>query len=98
MRAGVVEAHKAGVTAAAHAHGAAGIKNAVLAGVDSIEHGYFLDDEGIEIMLRDGTYLVATSAAVRNVAAHSVKDGLLDTVYRKASDAVAHHIESFGRA
>lgn len=98
MRAGVEEAHKAGRIAAAHAHGASGIKNAVLAGVDSVEHGYFLDEEGIELMLGRGTWLVATSAAVRNVAARSVKDGLLESVHRKASEAVEHHIENFKKA
>lgn len=98
MRAGVEEAHKAGAIAAAHAHGATGIKNAVRAGVDSIEHGYYLDDEGIELMQRHGTYLVATSAAVRNVAARSVKDGLHPSVHRKASEAVEHHVRSFTKA
>jgi imidazolonepropionase-like amidohydrolase len=98
MRAGVDEAHNAGAIAAAHAHGATGIKNAVLAGVDSIEHGYYLDDEGIELMIGRGTYLVATSAAVRNVAGRSVKDGLLPSVHRKASEAVDHHVRSFSKA
>ncbi len=98
MRAGVEEAHKAGLIAAAHAHGARGVKNAVLAGVDSIEHGYLLDTEAIELMLARGTYLVATSAAVRNVAARSVKDGLLPSVHRKASEALDHHIRNFTAA
>jgi len=98
MRAGVVEAHKAGCLAAAHAHGATGIKNAVRAGVDSIEHGYFLDEEGIALMLEHQTWLVATSAAVRNVASRSVKDGLLESVHRKASEAVDHHVQSFKKA
>ncbi len=98
MRAGVEEAHKAGRLAAAHAHGAAGIKNAVRAGVDSIEHGYYLDEEGIALMLEHQTWLVATSAAVRNVASRSVKDGLLESVHRKASEAVDHHIQNFTKA
>src|SRR5262245_33501664 len=98
MRAGVEEAHKAGALAAAHAHGATGVKNAVRAGVDSIEHGYYLDEEGIDLMLRQGTWLVATSAAVRNVAGRSVKDGLLPSVHRKASEAVEHHVNNFKRA
>lgn len=98
MRAGVEEAHKAGKIACAHAHGATGIKNAVRAGVDSIEHGYYLDGEGVELMAERGTVLVATSAAVRNVAERGVKDGLLESVHRKASQAVEHHIENFKRA
>jgi imidazolonepropionase-like amidohydrolase len=59
IKAAVEEAHAAGRKVAAHAHGAQGIKNAVVAGVDSIEHGSLIDDEGIHLMLRHGTWLVA---------------------------------------
>ena len=55
----VEEAHAAGRKVAAHAHGAQGIKNAVIAGVDSIEHGSLIDDEGIRLMIEHGTWLVA---------------------------------------
>ena len=55
----VQEAHAAGRKVAAHAHGAQGIKNALLAGVDSIEHGSLIDDEGIRMMVARGTWLVA---------------------------------------
>jgi imidazolonepropionase-like amidohydrolase len=55
----VEEAHAAGRKVAAHAHGAQGIKNAVIAGVDSIEHGSLIDDEGIRLMIDRGTWLVA---------------------------------------
>ncbi|GAA0978821.1 metal-dependent hydrolase family protein [Nocardiopsis tropica] len=47
---------------AAHAQGAAGIRNAVLGGAASIEHGYLVDDEGIDLMLERGTFLVPTLA------------------------------------
>jgi imidazolonepropionase-like amidohydrolase len=60
IRAIVIEAHRLGRKVAAHAHGAAGIKQAVLAGVDSIEHGSFIDDEAIRLMKEKGTYLVPT--------------------------------------
>lgn len=60
IRAIVIEAHRLGRKVAAHAHGAAGIKQAVLAGVDSIEHGSFIDDETIRLMKEKGTYLVPT--------------------------------------
>ena len=59
LRAAVEEAHAAGRKVAAHAHGAQGIKNAVIAGVDSIEHGSLIDDEGIALMIKHGTWLVA---------------------------------------
>ena len=56
MRAAVEEARDAGKICCAHAHGSTAIKNAVKAGVDSVEHGYLLDDEGIQLMLERGTY------------------------------------------
>src|SRR6185312_10294037 len=59
MRAAVEEAANAGTFVAAHAHGAEGIKRAVRAGVRSIEHGSYLDDEGIALMKQHGTWLVA---------------------------------------
>ncbi|MBX6313448.1 MAG: amidohydrolase family protein [Isosphaeraceae bacterium] len=59
LKALVHEAHAAGRKVAAHAHGAQGIKNAVAAGVDSIEHGSLIDDEGIQMMKAAGTWLVA---------------------------------------
>lgn len=59
MDAIVDEAHRWGRRVAAHAHGAEGIKMAVRAGVDSIEHGSFLDAEGIDLMKQHGTWLVS---------------------------------------
>ena len=52
------EAHMAGRKIAAHAHGAQGIKNAILAGIDSIEHASLIDDEGIRLAKEHGVYLV----------------------------------------
>ncbi|MGH9650281.1 MAG: amidohydrolase family protein [Terriglobales bacterium] len=59
LEAAVEEARMHGLRVAAHAHATEGIKNAVRAGVASIEHGTFLDDEGIALMKEHGTYLVA---------------------------------------
>ena len=59
MKMAVDTAHEAGRKVAAHAHGTQGIKDAVRAGVDSIEHGSLIDAEGIEMMKQRGTYLVA---------------------------------------
>jgi len=59
MKMAVDEAHRANRKVAAHAHGTQGIKDAVRAGVDSIEHGSLIDDEGIQMMKERGTYLVA---------------------------------------
>ncbi|MEP6994795.1 MAG: amidohydrolase family protein [Acidobacteriota bacterium] len=62
MRAIVDEAHRYGKKVAAHAHGTDGIKTAIRAGVDSIEHGTLLDDEGVRLMKEHGTWLVPTGA------------------------------------
>jgi len=60
MKAIVADAHRLGRKVAAHAHGAEGIKWAAEAGVDSIEHGSYIDDAGIAAMKEHGTYLVPT--------------------------------------
>ena len=60
MQAMVADAHRLGRKVAAHAHGAEGIRWAAEAGVDSIEHGSYIDDAGIAAMKQRGTYLVPT--------------------------------------
>ena len=67
LRTGVNEGHRFNRTCASHAQGAAGILNAVRAGMDSIEHGIFMTQECLEAMLEKGTYLVPTLAAVNNI-------------------------------
>jgi len=61
MQALIAESHRLGRKVATHAHSALAIKDAVRAGVDSIEHGIFLDQEGIALMKEHGTFLVPTS-------------------------------------
>jgi imidazolonepropionase-like amidohydrolase len=63
----VDEAHSRKRKVAAHTHGAEGARRAVRAGVDSIEHGSFLDDEVIDLMKRKGTFFVPTAMALRGV-------------------------------
>ncbi len=58
LKAAAETAHMAGRKIAAHAHGTEGIKNAILAGIDSIEHASLIDDEGIRLAKEHGTYLV----------------------------------------
>jgi imidazolonepropionase-like amidohydrolase len=58
LKAAADEAHMAGRKIAAHAHGTQGIKNAILAGIDSIEHASLIDDEGLRLAKEHGTYLV----------------------------------------
>ncbi|MBA1392983.1 amidohydrolase family protein [Lactobacillus sp. XV13L] len=60
IHAAVEEAHHKGLIVAAHAEGNPGILNAIKAGVDSIEHGFYVNDEEIALMLKQGTYLTPT--------------------------------------
>jgi imidazolonepropionase-like amidohydrolase len=97
LRAGVEEAHKHGMRCAAHAIGTSGIKNAIRAGVDSVEHGHLIDDEGIALALERGTYIVPTLAAIRCIVDAGPEAGLPDFVLRKAGE-IAQHAEGNLRA
>ena len=68
IKAIVMAAKDYGFKVAAHAHGAEGIKRAIKAGVNSIEHGTFMDDEGIQLMKQYGTWLVSTITAGKATA------------------------------
>jgi imidazolonepropionase-like amidohydrolase len=95
----VEEATAAGRFVMAHAQATEGIKNAVRAGIRSIEHGIYLDDEAIEMMLANGTYLVPTLIAPIWVL-ESVDAGaqLSDASVRKAREVVEIHADSVRRA
>jgi imidazolonepropionase-like amidohydrolase len=73
----VDQAHTMGRRAAAHAHGAEGAKRAIRAGIDSIEHGSFLDQEALELMVKRGTYYVPTLMAAEGVR-EAIPTGRLD--------------------
>jgi imidazolonepropionase-like amidohydrolase len=93
LRAGIEEAHKHGMRCAAHAIGLGGIKNAVRAGIDSIEHGHLIDDEGVALMAERGTYLVPTLAAIVKIVEGGDDAGMPEFVLRKAR-AIAEHAET----
>jgi imidazolonepropionase-like amidohydrolase len=95
----VAVARAAGTYVMAHAQSAAGIKNAVRGGVRSIEHGVYLDDEAIELMLRNDVWLVPTLIAPRGVL-DAVERGeqLPDRIVRKAHEVAEAHADSFRRA
>ncbi|CAI2603445.1 hypothetical protein AKUA1404_00210 [Apilactobacillus kunkeei] len=67
MKVAVYEAHNKHKIVAAHAEGNPGIRNAIEAGVDSIDHGFYVDDEEIEMMKKQGTYIVPTIIAAASV-------------------------------
>ena len=95
----VAEATGAGRFVMAHAQATNGIKNAIRAGIRSIEHGVYLDDEAIQMMLDAGTYLVPTLVAPLGVldAADQGID-LPQVIIDKARAVVDVHQESFRRA
>ena len=101
MKAIVADAHRLGRKVAAHAHGAQGILWASEAGVDSIEHGSYIDDAGISEMKKNGTYLVPTLYLgdwfLENAERNHVPDFLLGkakTVMPIARKNIAHAFAS----
>ena len=77
MSAIVETAHLLGMKVAAHAHGKRGMEAAIRAGVDSIEHGTYLDAETIALFKKHGTYLVPTVIAGKTVEEMAKKPGAL---------------------
>lgn len=93
------EATRAGIHVMAHAQGAPGIKAAVCAGIRSIEHGVFLDEEAIELMLERGTWFVPTLVAPQGVL-DAVDAGarIPEVMVRKARELVEIHRAAFRKA
>ena len=98
LRAAVEEAHKAGRPIASHAIGNRGIKNALQAGIDSVEHGFYLDDEAINLALKNDSYMVPTLIAVDQIVNSGRQRGIPEWVVRKAEAESGHHRESFALA
>lgn len=90
LEAACEEAHAHGMRAAAHAIGTQGIKNALRAGIDSIEHGHMLDDEAIALFKERDAYLVPTLNAPACILQHAEGGGQPDFVVRKADEVNAH--------
>lgn len=88
-----------GIKVMAHAQGAEGVKNAVRAGIHSIEHGIYLDDEAIELMLEHGIFLVPTLLAPVAVIEIGESTGVMpEYALNKARETVEAHRESIARA
>ena len=95
----VDEAHALRLKTAAHAHGAEGAKRAIRAGIDSIEHGSFLDDEDLNLMKNKGTYYVPTLMAVQGLTEQIEKGVAIPPAIRpKAEAAIAAIHQTFQRA
>ncbi len=98
LKAIVDTAHGLGRKVAAHAHGALGIKNSILAGVDSIEHGSYIDEEGIQLMKQHGTYLVPTLFLGDWFLENSSKLGVTENVLEKAKMVMPAARQNISRA
>jgi imidazolonepropionase-like amidohydrolase len=97
MQAAVEEALKYEKTTAAHAIGTDGIKNALRAGVRTIEHGSFLDDEGIELLLEKDAYLVPTLAAFKTLK-HGKEGGVPEYTIEKVKYFQTAHSANLKKA
>jgi imidazolonepropionase-like amidohydrolase len=99
LRAIVATAKDYGFKVAAHAHGAEGMKRALRAGLDSIEHGTFMDDEAIALFKKTGAWFVPTISAGRYVADKAKEPNYYSPIVRPKAAAIGPQIQStFARA
>ncbi|WP_207511992.1 metal-dependent hydrolase family protein [Longitalea luteola] len=99
IKAIVETAHDYGYKVAAHCHGAEAMKRAVKAGVNSIEHGTFMDDEVMQLMKQHGTYYVPTITAGRSVGDSAKKPGYYPALVTPKALSIGPKIQStFGKA
>ena len=98
MKAIVDDAHMYGLKVAAHAHGANGIKDAIRAGVDTIEHASLIDDEGIELARKYGAYLSMDIYNTEYTQSEGKKNGVLEDNMRKDREVADAQREGFRKA
>lgn len=96
LEAAIDEAHEAGKRVATHAIGAEGIVRALRAGVDTVEHGCFLTDEALKLLVETGAWLVATLVAPERILHGG--EGVPDFALRKSEEVGMVHRESFRKA
>ena len=98
MRAGIEEAHKAGKKTATHAMGTQGILNALRAGINSIEHGVYLNEEAVALMVECKVPYVPTISALYHIETKGVEAGIPDYAVEKTLMVKPHHLESIRMA
>ncbi|MFC5571292.1 amidohydrolase family protein [Lysobacter yangpyeongensis] len=98
MKAIVDEAHMASMKVAAHAHGAAGIRDAIRAGVDTIEHASLIDDEGIKLAKQRGAWLSMDIYNTEYTQSEGKKNGVLEDNLRKDREIADVQRENFRKA
>ena len=98
LKAGVEEAHKAGRKTATHAMGTKGIINALRAGIDSIEHGVYLDEEAVSLMVEKNVPLIPTLSALFNILNKGIEAGIPAFAVEKTLKVKPFHLESIRMA
>jgi imidazolonepropionase-like amidohydrolase len=98
LRAGIEEAHKAGRRTATHAMGTEGILNALRAGIDSIEHGVYLNDEIVSWMVAHGVFLIPTISALYHIETKGLEAGIPAYAVEKTQRVKPHHLNSIRMA
>lgn len=98
MKAIADEAHLQGLKVAAHAHGTSGIKDAIRAGVDTIEHASLIDDEGIQLAKSRGAYLSMDIYNTDYTQAEGKKNGVLEDNLRKDREIAEVQRQGFAKA
>lgn len=98
LRAGVEEAHKAGRKTATHAMGTKGILNALRAGIDSIEHGVYLDEQTVSLMVERDVPLIPTLSALFNIEHKGIEAGIPAFAVEKTLRVKPSHLESIRMA
>ena len=98
LRAGVEEAHKAGKKTATHAMGTRGIQNALRAGIDSIEHGVYLDDETVSMMMERNIPFIPTISALYNIETKGIEAGIPAFAVEKTLKVKPFHLDSIRMA
>jgi imidazolonepropionase-like amidohydrolase len=98
LRAGIEEAHKAGKKTATHAMGTRGILNALRAGIDSIEHGVYLDDETVELMLKYKIPVIPTISALYHIESKGIEAGIPPFAVEKTLKVKPFHLDSIRMA
>jgi imidazolonepropionase-like amidohydrolase len=98
MKAVADEAHLQGLKVAAHAHGASGIKDAIRAGVDTIEHASLIDDEGVRLARERGAWLSMDIYNTDYTQAEGKKNGVLEDNLRKDREIAEAQRQGFARA
>jgi imidazolonepropionase-like amidohydrolase len=98
LKAGVEEAHKGGRKAATHAQGTEGIKNALRAGMDTIEHGVGIDDEAIDLFLKTKAAVVPTLCAPFHILDKGERSGIPDFIIKKTERVNEIHLDSIRKA